>query len=406
MNTDRRTFLVSAVAGAAAACTPGAWAAPGNLEKALGAVRKKTGLSIKRIETFTQGTRLSVVRLTTDDGSQGMGQISTYDADIAVTVLHRKLAHLVLGSDPGDLDAISDRCIERNYKYPWSYVNRALAGIDTAIWDLLAKRESKSVCELLGGQPRALPVYGSSMRRDIKPKDEAQRLARLRDERGYRAFKVRVGKVMGHDQDQWPGRTEEIIPIVRHAVGDDVALLVDGNGCYTPTNAIRVGRLLEEHDYCHFEEPCPFGELEWTAEVTRALTVPVAGGEQDNDLAQWRRMIRMKAVDIVQPDICYLGGLTRTLRVAAMAADAGLPCIPHSANRAMVTVFALHMMGVIRNAGDYVELSIEPERWNDGFYSPPLTVKEGKVAIPGAPGWGVTISPAWLQKTERQVSEA
>src|SRR5437868_2659781 len=123
----------------------------------------------------------------------------------------------------------------------------------------------------------------------------------------------------------------------------------------------QVGRFLEQHGVVHFEEPCPYWELEWTAEVAAALDVDVAGGEQDCLLPSWRRMIDLRAVDIVQPDVCYLGGLTRTLEVAALARDAGLPCVPHSANLTLVTVFALHVMGAIENAGPYVELSIEPD---------------------------------------------
>jgi L-alanine-DL-glutamate epimerase-like enolase superfamily enzyme len=277
--------------------------------------------------------------------------------------------------------------------------------VDTAIWDLLGKRQQKGVCELLGARPRPIAVYGSSMRRDIKPADEAQRLVKLRDEKGFTAFKARVGKVTGHDEDQWPGRTDELIPTLRKAVGDKVRLQVDANSCYTPRKAIEVGRRLEEHGYYFFEEPCPYWELEWTAEVAAALTMIVAGGEQDNDLAQWRRMIRMKAVDIVQPDICYVGGLTRALRVARMAAEAGLHCVPHSANLSLVTVFTLHLMAAIPNAGDHVEFSIEPTSWTRDLYTPTLEVQDGKVPIPAGPGWGVTLNPAWLAKATRQVSE-
>lgn len=344
------------------------------------------------------------MRLLTDDGSEGWGQLSTYDADLSAEVLHRKVAPFVLGSDPADFDAIVDRVIEGNYKFPWSYVCRALSGVDTAIWDLLGKRAGKSVCELLGGNPGPLPVYGSSMSRSIKPADEGARLARLRDQEGFRAFKVRVGKVNGHDEDQWPGRTEELIPTVRRTVGPGVVLLADANSCYTPRRAIEVGRLMEEHRYCHFEEPCPYWELEWTAEVAAALRVPVAGGEQDNDLAQWRRMIRMDAVDIVQPDILYVGGLTRALRVAVAAHAAGKPCVPHSANLAWVTVFTLHMMGAIPNAGPHVELSIEPSPWTEGVYDPPLRVVDGRVAVPEGPGWGVALRKDWLGRTTRRVS--
>lgn len=401
MKNNRRSFLKAVGA---------AGMASGHLlssQKVFGAERKtqKTGNSkIQSIESFTSGS-LSIVRVRTDDGAEGYGQIAPFNADISATVLHRQIARHALGKDPADLEALSDMCIEANYKFPWSYVCRALAGLDTALWDLLGKREEKSVCELLGGRPRRFAAYGSSMRRDIKPADEARRLVRLRDEKGLSAFKIRIGRRTGHDRDQWPGRTESLVPTVRKAIGDKVSLLVDANSCYTAGKAIEVGKLLEENGVCHFEEPCPYWELEWTAKVTAAIKVPVAGGEQDNNLAQWRRMIRMRAVDIVQPDICYIGGLTRALRVAKMAAKANMPCVPHSANLSMVTVFTLHMLGAIANAGPYVEFSIEPANWTKGLYEPELKIRDGKVAIPAGPGWGVTISPKWLAKAKRQVSE-
>jgi L-alanine-DL-glutamate epimerase-like enolase superfamily enzyme len=243
------------------------------------------------------------------------------------------------------------------------------------------------------------------MSREITPEAEAARLADLRDRSGYRAFKIRIGKVCGHDEDQWPGRTEALIPAVRKAIGEDVALLADGNSCYTPKRAIEVGRLLEENHAGHFEEPCPYWELEWTAEVAAALAVPVAGGEQDYDLNQWRRIVQMRAVDIVQPDIGYIGGLSRALRVARMAEQAGLVCVPHSANLALVVVFSLHMMGAIPNAGPHVEFTIEQGPWWEGFYQPLPVVCDGKVEIPAGPGWGVEIIPEWLGKAEYQSSE-
>jgi L-alanine-DL-glutamate epimerase-like enolase superfamily enzyme len=263
------------------------------------------------------------------------------------------------------------------------------------------------VCELLGGKPRPFPVYGSSMRRDIDPEAEVDRFLGLREQHGYTAFKFRIGKECGHDEDEWPGRTEAIVPAVRDALGDGIRLLVDANSCYTPGKAIEVGRLLEANGVCHFEEPCPYWELEWTRLVRESLGIDVAGGEQDCLLTQWRRIIDMRAVDVVQPDVCYLGGLTRTLRVARMAEDAGLPCVPHSANLSLVTVFALHLMGAIGNAGPYVELSIEPVAdypWQVGMYEPALVVRDGCVEIPAGSGWGVEIDPGWLRRTERIVS--
>ena len=361
-------------------------------------------MKITKIESFTKDHN-GLVRVTTDDGAIGWGQVSSYNADITAIVLHRQVARHALGRDPLSVDAISDRVIDANLKFPWSYVCRALCGVDTALWDLHGKLEQKSVCELLGGKPRPFPAYASSMRRDITPADEAERLARLRDEKGYRSFKIRVGKTAGHDEDQWEGRTEELVPTVRAAIGDDANLLVDGNSCYSADKAIEVGRMLEQNRVCHFEEPCPYWELEWTAEVTSALDLDVTGGEQDNDLAQWRRMIKMPAVDIVQPDVCYVGGLTRALRVAKMAGEAGMKCVPHSANHSLVTVFSLHMLGAIPNAGDYLEFSIEDQKGHRGAYGPELEAVDGCVQIPDGPGWGVTINDEWLAAADHRVSE-
>lgn len=362
-------------------------------------------MKIKRIESFTRDP-LCIVKVTTDDGAEGFGQTAPFHADITAMVLHKQIAPHALGADATDIGGLAQRCIEAEYKFPWSYVCRATCGIETALWDLRGRLEGKPVCALLGGEPRLVPVYGSSMRRDIQPQDEADRLARLRDEKGFRAFKIRVGKVCGHDQDQWPGRTEALVPAVREAVGDDVSLLADGNSCYTVPKALAVGRLLEDHGFCHFEEPCPYWELEWTQEVTAALSIPVAGGEQDNDLAQWRRMIRMGAVDIVQPDICYIGGLTRALRVAQTADEAGLPVVPHSANLSMVSVFTLHLLACVPNAGPHMEFSIEPSPWADGLYAPALEVRDGLVPVPDGPGWGVSVSEDWLARADLQTSEA
>lgn len=364
-------------------------------------------MAISSVESFGNEF-VCMVRVRTDAGDEGWGQIAPYNADISQRVLHRQVAPHVLGKDELDVETLAERIPEWEHKFPGSYLNRAMAGIDTALWDLRGKRESKSVCELLGGAPRPFPVYASSMRRDVMPEDEVERFARLRDEDGYSAFKFRIGKENGHDGDEWPGRTEAIVPAVRRGLGDDVTLLVDANGCYSPKRAIEVGRMLEDHGVAHFEEPCPYWELEWTAEVTEALELDVAGGEQDCLIPQWRRMISMRAVDIVQPDVCYLGGLTRTLTVARMAEEAGLVCVPHSANLSLVTVFALHLMGALENAGPYVEFSIEPTEyypWQDELFSEPLVAREGKVQIPEGPGWGVDINHDWLAAAKREISE-
>jgi len=365
-------------------------------------------MKITRLESYSTQD-VGFVRVTCEDGSQGWGQFSPYNADITATVFHRQVARWALGDDAFAVDELIATIGEREHKYPGSYLCRAMTGLDTALWDLRGRREGKSVCEILGGVPRPFPVYASSMKRgEITPEAEAERFLRLRDAHGYRAFKFRVGRECGRDLDEWPGRTDAIVPQIRRALGPEATLLVDGNSAYSPAKAIEVGKMLQDHGIVHFEEPCPYWEHAWTREVREALALDVTGGEQDCDLAIWRAMIDGRVVDVVQPDVCYIGGVGRMLKVARWAQEAGLPVTPHSANQSLVTVFTLHIMGALANAGPYVEFSIEgPDYypWEQGLLRNPLRARDGMVAIPDGPGWGVEIEPSWLEKASYQVSE-
>jgi L-alanine-DL-glutamate epimerase-like enolase superfamily enzyme len=365
-------------------------------------------MKIESIETFTDEF-VCFVRVTTLDGLQGWGQVAPYFADITAQVLHRQVAPHVLGLNALDVGSLVDIVRDREHKFPGSYLRRAMGGLDTALWDLKGKLEGKPVCSLIGGSPGTFRAYGSSMRRDITPNDEADRLLRVRDELGFDAFKFRVGAEVGRNVDEWPGRTEEIIPTMRKAMGDDVALLVDANSCYSPARAVEVGRILQDNGISHYEEPCPYWEFEQTKQVTDALDIDVTGGEQDCMMANWRLMIEGRVVDVIQPDICYLGGMTRTLRVAKMAEEAGIPVTPHCANLSMVTLFTMHLLRAIPNAGKYLEFSIEGldyYPWQDQiFVESPYGITNGEVTVTDAPGWGVDINPEWLSKSAYQISE-
>jgi L-alanine-DL-glutamate epimerase-like enolase superfamily enzyme len=365
-------------------------------------------MKIKKLETFGNEF-VCFVRVTTDTGNVGWGQTSTYNADITAQVFHRQVAPWALDADALDIAALIRRIEEKEHKYPGSYRCRALAGLDTALWDLRGKLERKPVVELLGGVPRRLRAYASSMKRDITPDEEAARLVRLRDEAGFDAFKWRVAAECGRDVDEWPGRTETIVPRVSRALGDGVAKLVDANSGFSPRRAIQVGALLAEEGISHFEEPCPYWKLAETKEVADALDIDVTGGEQDWDLGVWERMVEAHVVDIVQPDVMYMGGISRTLEVVRLAAAVGTPCTPHSANLSLVTICTLHLLGAIPNGGKYLELSIEgPDYypWQQGlFLGDPFAVRDGTVRIPADPGWGVEINPRWLDAATHRVSE-
>ncbi|WP_284163070.1 mandelate racemase/muconate lactonizing enzyme family protein [Frigidibacter sp. SD6-1] len=362
---------------------------------------------IVRLETFADEF-VCFVKVTAEDGAVGWGQTSTYNADITQQVFHRQVAPHALGAGCDDILGLVQRIEEKEHKYPGSYRCRALAGLDTALWDMRGRREGRPVVELLGGAARPIRAYASSMKRDITPEDEAARLVRLRDEQGFDAFKWRVAAECGRDVDEWPGRTEAVIPTVATALGDGIAKLVDANSGFSVPRAIAVGLRLEDNGIGHFEEPVPYWDLEATKAVTDALSLDVTGGEQDWDLATWERMMQTGAVNVVQPDVMYMGGLSRTLLVCEMAARHGLPVTPHSANLSLVTICTMHLLGAIPNAGKYLEFSIEgPDYYpwqQELFLGTPYAVDGGRLRIPDGPGWGVEINPDWLARVQYRES--
>jgi L-alanine-DL-glutamate epimerase-like enolase superfamily enzyme len=364
-------------------------------------------MKIASIETFSNEF-ICFVKVKTDDGAFGWGQVAPYHADITAHIVHRQVAPHALGKEALDIDFLVDHVAEREHKFPGSHLYRAIGGLDTALWDLRGRLEGLPVCSLLGGSPGPLRAYASSMQREITPADEARRLERLQAAHGFDAFKFRIGSECGHDLDEWPGRTEEIVPTIRRALGPDTSLLVDANSCYSPARAIEVGQMLQSEGVEHFEEPCPYWEYEQTHQVTQALHLDVTGGEQDCELGLWKKMINDQVVDIIQPDICYLGGMARTLRVAAMADTAGLPCTPHCANLSMVTLFTMHLLRAIPNAGKYLEFSIEGldyYPWQEHlFIESPYGIVDGHAIVSDQPGWGAEPDPTWLQSSTHQVS--
>lgn len=361
---------------------------------------------IESIESFLRSP-VMVVRVRTDDGLEGIGQAAPYEAGSTAHVLHALVAPFFLGRDPWDVEVLVDACLRQTYKFPSSFILRAIGGVDTALWDLLGKATGQPVYKLLGGRARdTVPMYASSMIRSISPGDEADRMQRLVTELGFRAVKIRIGEAMGRDVDATPGRTEEIIPRMREVLGDGVDISADANGGFSPARAIRVGRLLEERGYFHFEEPVPFPDVEQMIRVATALDIPISGGEQDTSIPQFQRLIASGAVDIIQPDVGYLGGVSRVRKVAVLAEAAGIPCTPHCANDSMLQVFSLHLSAALPACTQYQEWSIEHTAWSEGIYEPMLHVVDGDVALPTAPGWGVELVPGFVRHAYHAISKS
>jgi L-alanine-DL-glutamate epimerase-like enolase superfamily enzyme len=271
-----------------------------------------------------------------------------------------------------------------------------VAWVEFALLDMMGRIAGKSMGEMLGGiVRREVAFYAASGRRDTTPEQEVDYLMRLIEATGAKAVKFRVGGRMSRNLDSMPGRTERLIPLARKRLGDAIAIHADANSSYDPPHAIAIGRMLEDIKAVYFEEPCPFDHLEDTKQVADALTIPVAGGEQEYSQWRFRWAIANRGLDIVQPDLHYYGGMIRSVRVARMAAAANMPTTVHISG-GFGFIYMLHFASCTPDIGSYQEYKEGIEHYRDWF-DPPLRIEDGKLSVPQGTGVGIANLRDWLK---------
>ena len=361
-------------------------------------------MKLRSIETYATGS-ICFVKLTDTDGNEGWGMTAPFSADITAVVLH-KLAAGIAFEPFDDFTTVADEIMMRQYKFLGTFLARAVAGIDTALWDMEAKKQGISVAQLAGKRRDTIDLYASSMKRDLPVQEEADRLRALQDQLGYRAIKLHPGIPVGQNCDFWHNRTEDMIVAMVETAKPDTHIIVNVNGNYSVDRAIEMAKFMHEHGIKLFEEPCPYWKIEETKAVRDAcveIGIPVAGGEQDYIDTMWERMIDNRVMDVCQPDLLYIGGFSRALRIADHAAKHGLQVTPHTSNQSPIFVMGLHYMACIENPYPFLECGIEADKWALESYQPLIEISGGKAKVPTAPGWGFTPSEEFLKKAEYNI---
>jgi L-alanine-DL-glutamate epimerase-like enolase superfamily enzyme len=285
-----------------------------------------------------------------------------------------------------------------NYKLQGIALWAGVAAIEMALLELMGQTARRPVADFFGGVLRRdIPVYYASGVRGNRPEEEIDYLQKLVAGSGARALKFRLGGMMSRNADSLPGRTETLIPLVRKTFGDSMTLYADSNSSYDVPEAIRIGRLMEEHGYAFYEEPCPFDELWETKEVADALTIPVAAGEQEFSMRRFQWVIENRGVDIVQPDLHYYGGYIRATKVARMAAAAGMTVVPHMSGGGLGYLDVVHFASFTPNIGPFMEFKGNTDLPIQ-CASSSLKCENGIVRCPDGPGFGVTVDPAFVKK--------
>ena len=303
----------------------------------------ENSMKITSIEYLVLDKSFPFVLVHTDEGITGIGECFRRQPSVTKTVIETLLAPSLIGKNPLDTEnRFKDMAKAGNALEIGGAIWIGIAGLDIALWDIKGKALNLPIHALLGGKIKdQVPVYASSMKRDMTPLEEAKRAVSL-VEQGYSAYKLHSavpGKI-----DDPSDQTIETVTEVRKAVGDNVDILVDVNGAYSVHKSIEIGKQLEELNVFHFEEPRPHYDLQGLSEVADALTIPIASGEMIYSLYEYRDLIIKGKVDIIQPDIVKTPGFTTFIKIANLAESFGIPITCHNTQPTISTVAHAHFV--------------------------------------------------------------
>ncbi len=341
-----------------------------------------------------------LVRVSTADGLVGWGEAYGPPEPSAAIVRHL-LAPLVLGADPRDTLPLWERMYARTRDYGQKgFALHAISAVDIALWDLKGRALGVSVSRLLGGRFRErVQAYATGLYFRRRDDFTAELVAEAEGyvAAGFRAIKLKVG--LTPEADLRHARA------VRAAIGPDVELMVDANHAYDAATAIRLGRAFERLDVRWFEEPVIPEDIAGYAEVSRALDLPVAGGEAEFTRYGFARLFAARALDIAQPDLTATGGFTECQRIAALASAWGVRYLPHVWGSAIGLAAALQFAAALPPATAALfpmeplfELDRTPNRFRDELALEPIRPLGGWLDIHDHPGLGVTIDERVLER--------
>ena len=285
-----------------------------------------------------------LVEVETDEGITGWGECFG-PGNIALAnkyIVEKVIQPLIKGDDPLKKEYIWHKVYNllRDSGQKGMPI-QALSGIDIALWDILAKKSNLPLYQLLGGKTNdKIPVYGYGMMLQKKTVDELCELfkneASQIKENNFKAMKMKIG--MGPKEDL------KLVSAVRDTIGSEFKLMVDANHAYNKNDALYVGKGLDEMNIYWFEEPVAQEDYDSYKELKEKLKTNIAGGEAEFTKYGWNQLIKNNCIDIAQPEVCGLGGITEYLKVSALAQSNFIPIVNHVWGSALSVAVNLHLL--------------------------------------------------------------
>ncbi|THK37109.1 mandelate racemase/muconate lactonizing enzyme family protein [Ensifer sp. MPMI2T] len=377
-------------------------------------------MKIKSVETFVLESKLPVafsysqgvvprrsttlVRITTDDGIEGWGEsfsVSLQPPQIAASIVDYALAPTLIGADAMATDVVWNEMYGRSRDYGRKgVVIGAISAVDIALWDIKGKALGKPVWALLGGAFRdRVQCYATGFFR-ARGRGESSAMAEEAQrhlDNGFEIMKVKLGFGLQDDL--------EVMNRVRDVVDGRARLMIDVNHAYGSSDAIRLGRALEDFDLLWYEEPVIPEDLAGYRRVRTSLAIPIAGGEAEFSMYGFRDLINAEAIDIAQPDICLAGGFTALKHIGAIAQANGIMLNPHVWGTAVGQYASLHASANTPSPqfGLYpsqplFEYDTSSHPFRTELVTEPLEHKDGWLSLPQTPGLGITIDLDFVRR--------
>ena len=423
MKTNRRQFISTAIAGGLAATVPLSSCGQVDSFNSSDAIKDRyekldqilkqpvfkkelfsSPVIIETLELLRYGNSF-LCRVKSTDGAEGISVGHSGQLRSLYPIFTNRLQPFFIQKDARDLDLLMEKVYIYNLNFRLSglALGAPLAAIEFAILDMMGHISGKAIGQLIGDiHHPEVEVYQATEYREKSVEESMELIQRDVAEYNAQAVKIKVGGLMFMTRDMRAvgpaGRTEEIIPLVRKTFGDKMVLYADSNGFYSVEEAIRVGRILEEYRFQFFEEPVPFDWYEETKLVTDALSIPVAGGEQEYSLHGFRWLIANDGLEIVQPDTNYFGGMIRSMKVALMANALGKKCTPHMSGGDLGFLYMMHFVSALPNALPHHEFKGFRTGVSFECKTSPLQSVNGMVKVPTGPGLGVELDPEFVRK--------
>ncbi|HEY6980522.1 mandelate racemase/muconate lactonizing enzyme family protein [Reyranella sp.] len=339
-----------------------------------------------------------LVEVETDAGVTGIGE--AFGNPFVTREYFRMIEPFFVGKSVFDFEHIEARI--RNSMYHLGVGNQltaCLAGINVALFDAIARGFGVRLCDLVGGcRTTRIPAYAST---GFFSDDPARQLSHMLAEAAghpYAGAKIKIGRGLKSDLER--------VRQARTALGPDKLLMVDINGAYTVDVALECARAIAPFDIHWIEEPLPPGDFAGYAELRARSPIPVAAGEAHHTMRDFRALIDGRCVDIVQPSIPGVGGLTEARRIATLALAANVRLAPHVWGGAVGLATALHFVAA-QPASPHVDHPPHPQMleydMSDNalrteLLKTPLKLDGGHVLLPEGPGLGIELDPATVKR--------